>query len=803
MDVDRSPAVVSSKAKKKLWLVSFLGRYWLVMLLSLYFILSVTYQVTPVVREKTFGVSRADYLVNGEYRLALNFPNTILLEVAGNRGRPLTAWLWTENGTISPATETDFQVLFFVGYSPDNPNLVVFTDADGLERDSQLTLKLAPLEPEAQRATVYLARRVSDLLKNSGELRVEVWRENQKLHTERLTKGADAITLRLETRGEALGRRIGDLLLNTPALTWVTVAGAIFTAWLRINQEHELRVKNLRDQIGELEKTPADILWLTYWDLRIEIEKSGSKELVELLQQTWDKIKRQDPTDVWQIYLKVWLTEQISSARKNKTAQKAIEKTLGKLCEAGVIGKEERDPLLSLINLDTILESAQNYQGNLETTLRAFRNLGLASTEMILSKLPQSVGQEHIDLLKSAWYTNGGAAGKFLLQQKAANGTLLQKRLDQWIREEDPSTAIAALWRVPFSGVSAVHVKALNDVDGNLKALDTPFGPEKAERDCRLAPAPPISAGQSNLACQGRGLFWDAHPMKERVWESADGMFIAPPGSGRTTLIWMARYEYRFMGTSPGLSLYLPVKLPSPNLHQLCSKALADNLLDTLVEDPFWLLAAECLERPVDSLAQREIVGFLLQEFGSHAELAQQLSLRRFALDKADSRDSEDSKLLFQLIHRFSPIERKFWNDLPNLTKIICGALARARGKDIAEFPVYIWIDIHHAMNPEDVTTLVTAIKDDEILHQVGFVKVFLPEAPQVTATRLQWTPQQITELLKHRSLIAEEKLTMKLNPLLDNQDVFETLARNACGSPQRAIHAGNLLLEKYGRQLA
>lgn len=773
-------------------LVQVLKQYWLAILLIAYFLASVTYQVALVTREPNLGVTPAKFLVDNRYWLALHYPSTIPLEPIGTKGRPLTVWMWAENED-EDIEAAKFDVLFFTKESP-----IVFTDADGLERDKRLEMQPAPLEPEAERVTVYVARRLNDLQNPKGELQIEVWQDRANLY---LNESPAIIKLNLETNWNAITRKAGDLLLNTPALSWVSVISAAFAVWRSFREERRQREATLRTRIAQLEEAPAEKSWITYWELRTQAAELGIHELESLIKQIWERIKGQDSQNTWVPYFKAWLAEQVE-LHINK--QIDIQETLSTLEEWGEISKENHETVTEFTTLEEITEK------HLTIALKTFRILGLDGEKLILSKLPESLSYSYIAELKEYWYIKGGGSGRFLLRQKSKENDQLRSKLTEWIKEEDPTTAAKLLWPEHFPEISAAQIEGLKKILGNLDDLQTPFGPEKAEMDCRL-PRPLTSLATAQECCQEcyKGLFWDGHPLKESIWDKADGIFIAPPGSGRTTLIWMARYDYRFMGVMPGLSLYMPVEgnYDDKQFLLLTSSTLAVNLLDTLVEDPFWFLAAA-------RVVQDEIAGFLLHYLGSQTALFRRLDRRVLLIHRshpAHNQADADIELLKQRLQQSSKIIATSWDDLLQLIAMATSALAKARSKNPSEFPVFLWVDVHKNVHPQDAEAITTTLMGNSALHRLGYLKLFLPTAiPREGAKKLTWNAKDLGEMLKKRweSLNFDEgalcnkdisQINKQYGDLL-NGSLLDHLVAEAQGTPQGIIRAGNRLLETLGR---
>jgi len=125
-------------------------------------------------------------------------------------------------------------------------------------------------------------------------------------------------------------------------------------------------------------------------------------------------------------------------------------------------------------------------------------------------------------------------------------------------------------------------------------AFLSPFGPLKAEQDPRLS-------SETNIPL---GMFWEGHPLWQRIQQEGHLWIHTTPGCGASALIWIGRERYRYWGSDhAGFSFYLPL-YPSPVLDQTFTRQVARGLrraiLRNLLEDPTWFLAAPTdLQRPI------------------------------------------------------------------------------------------------------------------------------------------------------------------------------------------------------------
>jgi hypothetical protein len=444
--------------------------------------------------------------------------------------------------------------------------------------------------------------------------------------------------------------------------------------------------------------------------------------------------------------------------------------------------------------------------------LQAFRLLGLESRALMAKTLKNQspITKGLYDALWKHWYADGGAAGRYLLRVSEnldlVSGSTLGDALRDWIRDEMPSPGY--LWPASLPALPDAQAVALNKFHPKENDFEitwlTPFGPEKAEREGRL----PVRDMGDKLP---GGFFWDGHPLKKEIWAQRDGIVVAPPGSGRTTLLWMARHEYRFAGRHPALSLYIALQsLPTEEtLFQKCRRVFFETVISTLSEDPFWLLDTQTQYRS-------EIIGFLLFEAGGHEPLArhiifQGLSSGRFSSLSEDqqramrARERADQDLLIELCYQHTIQEIEGWQDLQALITMTRLPMARARGCTPQNFPTFFWFDVQTA-DPDQEQIFIQRLHRNEVLHRLGNIKVFLPvPLPDRTVPRLEWSESLLQSLLEYRWKRADLTRSdwRKLIEALEISDPVAHLIAKAKGSPQHLIRAGNQMLQRWGNYLS
>jgi len=350
-----------------------LRKNWPFFLLAIYALASLIYQASAFWREQTLGTGRVDYRVISaqypaeEYQLAIRYPTTIPLEVAGERGRPLVAWLWqipltatttistSTSSIISPATispssqtplstslsttttaiafttniSTPASIPTATGFSTStelttstpitwrliitvvdenttsavSQTNLVFTDKDGLEIASILDLQPGLREPEAPRGILYISRLTNGRGNSRARLDFQLWRGDSYFKLTPILDDSPVI-VKLETRLAAFWRKLCGLILNTPALTWVSILTIGANLWVKRREKRAAAAKELRDQIQALKDMSVRQAWETYWDLyRANHDRQE-------LKRAWREIEILNPFETSKV-IREWLTDYI------------------------------------------------------------------------------------------------------------------------------------------------------------------------------------------------------------------------------------------------------------------------------------------------------------------------------------------------------------------------------------------------------------------------------------------------------------------------------------------------------------
>ena len=307
---DKAKESPRESGKSSVGVRSFLRKHWVILLLVIYAFVSLCYQASAPWRERTLGTGRADYQVTSmqapseKYRLAVHYPTTIPLEVAGERGRPLVAWLWGSPLTATTTTTATWRLVITAtnDTQPGAPTNIVFTDKDGLEIASTLDLQPGVSEPEAPRSILYVSRLADGRSRLNSILHIQVWKDDKLYEVIPLTNDP---LVTLETNLGGLSRKFVDLILNTRALTWTSIVALIWDFLKKEREKRQERIeKRQKEQIQVIRSLAIPEAWTMYRDLWQST--TASQDFREDLRNTWQDLERQYPLETSKT-IRTWL----------------------------------------------------------------------------------------------------------------------------------------------------------------------------------------------------------------------------------------------------------------------------------------------------------------------------------------------------------------------------------------------------------------------------------------------------------------------------------------------------------------
>ena len=694
-----------------------------------------------------------------EYKLGIHYPRVVSM-ADGGVGRPITVWLWRTTPTAEPPG-TVFEVTFHV-----EGDGLIFTDEKGNEIAPVLSVPVGDDEARAPRRTIYIRRKPGTTAYAQAQLFVGINDPENGL-----TVLGDPIIVQLESSSSARIRRCLDFVLGTWTFSVLSVGMALIKFWIEQRERRrKMRRESLKEQIERLYNLPPSRIGLFYLDIWRKVCEE-SADLKELLKNAWVHIRSSNPYKPWLFQLRKNISEAVNKGLFEQAKKTLVEGKDAGLWDEGDISvedvKEFVKGLKGEIDLSKINVSPDKYY--LGLALTGFNALGIESARSAV-KLASSVLERMNEddgiqtLVRKIWYkgladgnnsiteghsTASSAAGRYLLrfyitEQTGEKRQTLEELVKKWEKEDPapsrPAKGPCILWPDEPPTLSESHRRMIKSLgkDENQAHWYTPFGPAKAEEDPRLL----LSEYSRTLPVDG--LFWEGHPLWEQIIARHSGVFIAPPGSGRTAFIWMARNTRRFWGPKPALSIYLRLN-GAPDASILLRKfsdALAASILCMLAEDPFWFLGAP--ER-----LRENIASFLLWQAGGHQELLQHLSA--CGLDGTDPNDPE-ARLLWEALLQYSPL------NLPDLKQTyflallqqVCELLGEAtRFRREEPFVPFTWVDIQ-----ENPAGWLEKLWNWAEFRRIGILKVFVDSDDGVKIEPLfyvHWSKEQLSQMLKWR----------------------------------------------------
>lgn len=260
-----------------------------------------------------------------------------------------------------------------------------------------------------------------------------------------------------------------------------------------------------------------------------------------------------------------------------------------------------------------------------------FRVVGLEATDAIVGWLTSS--NADMERVAQQLFSRDGVGGRYLVRRWAE----CDPRVEAWLRTYEPLAAPGlpvaggpcAIWPRERSESPVARMGAAR------LALDyNPFGPEKAEQDPLLP-----------------DLFYRLWPVWQEATTPQPSVLVAPPGCGRSALMWMMRYESELVGSALDriLPVYVPLHAPLAPRHlaRLLQRAAYDTVLCVIARQPDALLG-------LDEAGQWRLGTFLLQVAGGLSPLLS--DLERVGLRVGDL----DTGLVYETLDRIRQ-RRELW----------------------------------------------------------------------------------------------------------------------------------------------
>ncbi len=327
----------------------------------------------------------------------------------------------------------------------------------------------------------------------------------------------------------------------------------------------------------------------------------------------------------------------------------------------------------------------------------------------------------------------------------------------------------------------------------NTAVWMNPFGPEKGELDPRLPTRP---QNDKTPAERPYKLFFESAPGWSEAISPFHTLFFAPPGSGRSSIIWMGRHQFRPWGEESTISVYLPLngRAEKDVLLSRFHRGVFHSLLSALAEDPSWFL-----DMPEE--VREDIAIFLLD---SKKDLAHLLyALEQCIQPTEDRKSSIDKSLLRSVFARYAlqiPHAK-----IPTSWQILHEAHAYIRPpsrRDSTSLPkIRVWIDIQQPGDAQKWLHLLLnwgELWDKAVVNAFLFTKrekdIYPLDGFQQDVS-MDWKPSQMIELLDYR---IQQTVMEDMMP----DDIFNALKeliwQRQIITPRQLVRKGNDLLRQY-----
>jgi hypothetical protein len=540
-------------------------------------------------------------------------------------------------------------------------------------------------------------------------------------------------------------------------LAWGAAAGVAVGTW-QVYRGAQQRRRSQRRRIDALrEAEPGEAALRAYLTLHTELD--GDAHRLQDLRSLFDP--------EWLPLLRAYLGRQLGAGHLDQAHdwltqlewewQQAVgEQTL---CALRTLVTHLRQPV------------PQPSPDVLRQIVAGFQAAGLGATRPVVQWFQRV--QPAPGAVREVLFREGGAAGRYLLarwaEQSDEAASLLQ-RWEQEVRLPVPGPQAAGLLWPSARGESRLVEAGVRRLGLDLN----PFGPEKAEQD----PALP-------------DLFYRISPLWEELVALQPAAIVAPPGSGRSALIWMLRYECGLVGSAVEhvFPVYVPIyTFSSPEEAQATIRhAVATAVCQALAGNPYDLLG-------LGDAPRQGLAGLLLRDAGGVVPLLRDLHLR--GLDEGDP----DAQLLAETL----TLEAR---SLPPGVEGGDGYVPQFHPYGRAYTFLLIDLFLKEADQLQDLVDLFLTrwLVSWTPRHLVP--KVFLPSRPKSCSPSLLelcWDADALRRLLWHRLERAGLVLPADgpaLQGWIDGVDDPDgALVEAAGGSPAQLVRLGNRLIRRLAQ---
>ncbi|MFZ5881993.1 MAG: hypothetical protein ACOY0R_21695 [Chloroflexota bacterium] len=691
------------------------------------------------------------------YHFKFRIPEQIPLAAvpATDQARPITIWGWKNADPVCALYSDEVSVNF-----TDN-DTVIFTNNQQVETHSSITLKLGTHEANAARQSLYIYAPFMN-------------EKNKKvtLHVNILGQITDLPSLDVQTAFVSGMLRFLNFIFGIPLVTIVAAVGGSIKFFFEQQERRWQKIRDLEEKFAQLRNTPKERIGTEGMKLYQEAKSLGDIFLRKLRSILENLRGKYETGNVWNYSLR---SEIVFGAVKDPNFSIWIKSVSEELKFP-----EEKDiEILVWFSSWIRLEETSQEIGDeaLQKALRVFQIVGMSGKELIVQKIIRLIKLQEesrkgiVNLLKKQWYDEGKGAGRYLLH--FLEDHKIQSELKEWQRNQPlpPNRLTWRFWPWP---------NRLRFQPPNPGSLGYPFGPLKAEDDPRL----PLSQFPEEKSAWISGMFWEGHPLwKNSISQPQSALYYAESGMGTTSFIWTGRRERRFWGLKPSLSLYLELSgvASAEKVWHGLETSLAESILISLVEDPYWLLDAT-------SVIQERIGAFLIFRYGETTRLLKSL----YELGMPAHEQMLIADLLVGIESAKPYLQEDFrWLLEKTMTCMADSAIDRLRDREV--FECFIWLEINNNPVPSECLPLLEKLG----IGSMGILKVFCvgqeePQSKMVEVYPLVWRKEELYGLLEHR--IGRKWKEAGWRTFTGSADK-EKLLEDAKNSPRKLMRLGNEFL--------
>jgi hypothetical protein len=737
--------------------------FWGLLILSLVYVVGFFYYQATIPNRLLLKHRTITYTVAEKCEILIEYPTRVPIEAPDKPGLPINVWFYfTDDITTtyantptycSSAISNTSPITYSIGFGPIGEG-VEFTNREGTLVPAVLFAFPSHSETTAEPLTLYI-RRSSTAKLNNVKLKLQVLyiADEQTFPLKVEPSITDATispelptTSRLRHLWEALFQSNGPVQWLMTVLVGFLGLLRFYHEWQQSQQERLSREqerkdreeKRYHDQLANIERqikeaSSLESRFQRYIHLKDEYRYvSKTKDSSNSTSRVSRVLYRYFDTR-WLPCMKKDLVRCLNSEDMHVTDDRlTILEREWKLC----IGEEKYKQLQEYcVLIKSQSRLSQLTRQDWDKVIAGFQLLGLTATDCTVNWINNYYSSDHESREIIISSLESQAAARYLIQHSNFSSEEGLAVLDKPVKSR--------LW--------------LATNDSSDLALSRPFGAEKAEFDSMLPQ------------------FFIETPAWNEIKACYPSLFIAPPGSGRTALIWKLREEpERKFPVYTQVSRYTSVADLTFDIQHALTKAW----YEAIAYDPYALLGLQTAQ-------QRNIMTLLLHEAGSKTGLFKELE------DTGFDEDNPERGLLEDVLQSVTNSINKttlLW-DLSRLHPYQCNCTL-----------LLLDINIEGYQQIDQIVRLVM----DQWLPVFGpraiIPKVFIDAVPTycpIGPKELKWSRENLLRLLERRCTNLPDLLH---NCVEGKEQPIEALIQAAQGKPKLLLTLSNALWDKKDR---